>query len=68
MCVYVDWLTDVVHGCCLQALGKKKEQQMKLQVEIMQINEENLLSKERKKEEEQLADLRAMEYTRKKMV
>ncbi|XP_062328979.1 cilia- and flagella-associated protein 45 [Osmerus eperlanus] len=51
----------------LEALGKKKEQQMKLQVEIMQINEENLLAKERKKEEEQLADLRAMEYTRKKM-
>lgn len=32
------------------------------------MNEENLLAKEQKKEEERLADLRAVEYTHKKLV
>lgn len=39
-----------------------------MQREIQQINEANLRAKERKKEEERLADLHALEYTRKKLV
>uniref|UniRef100_A0A667XLU6 Cilia- and flagella-associated protein 45 n=1 Tax=Myripristis murdjan TaxID=586833 RepID=A0A667XLU6_9TELE len=38
-----------------------------LQEEIMKINAEMLQAKEQKKEEEKLADIRAMEYTQKKM-
>lgn len=55
--------------CCVsQALERKKEEQQRLQQEILCINEDRLLAKERNKEEERLADLRAMEYTYKKMV
>lgn len=43
-------------------------EQRGLQVEILKINEESLLAKERKKEEERQADLHALEYTRKKVV
>lgn len=49
-------------------MEKRKEEQRRLQLEILKINEENLLAKERKKEEERLADLHALEYTQKKMV
>lgn len=51
-----------------QAIEWKKEEQRKLLHEIQKINDENLLAKERKKEEEKLADLRALEYTQKKLV
>uniref|UniRef100_A0A3P9AAU7 Cilia- and flagella-associated protein 45 n=1 Tax=Esox lucius TaxID=8010 RepID=A0A3P9AAU7_ESOLU len=51
----------------LEALERKKEERQRLQQEILRINEESFLAKERKKEEERLADLRAVEYTRKKM-
>ncbi len=51
-----------------QAIERKNEEQRNLLQEIQKINEENLLSKEQKKEEERLADLRAVEYTRKKLV
>lgn len=54
--------------CVSQALERKKEEQQRLQQEILRINEDSLLAKERNKEEERLADLRAMEYTYKKMV
>uniref|UniRef100_A0A674BE72 Cilia- and flagella-associated protein 45 n=1 Tax=Salmo trutta TaxID=8032 RepID=A0A674BE72_SALTR len=48
-------------------MEEKKEEQQRLQQEILRINEDSLLAKERNKEEERLADLRAMEYTHKKM-
>ncbi|XP_041920477.1 cilia- and flagella-associated protein 45 isoform X1 [Alosa sapidissima] len=51
----------------LEALERKRDDQMRLQLEIIRINEESLLAKEHKQEEERLADLRAMEYTRQKM-
>uniref|UniRef100_A0A672S2X8 Cilia- and flagella-associated protein 45 n=1 Tax=Sinocyclocheilus grahami TaxID=75366 RepID=A0A672S2X8_SINGR len=51
----------------LKAIERKKEEQRNLLQEIQKINEENLLAKEQKKEEEKLADLRAVEYTRKKL-
>ncbi|XP_016431953.1 cilia- and flagella-associated protein 45-like [Sinocyclocheilus rhinocerous] len=51
----------------LKAIERKKEEQRNLLQEIQKINEENLLAKEQKKEEERLADLRAVEYTRKKL-
>ncbi|XP_026086818.1 cilia- and flagella-associated protein 45 [Carassius auratus] len=51
----------------LKAIERRKEEQRNLLQEIQKINEENLLAKEQKKEEERLADLRAVEYTRKKL-
>ncbi|XP_067275963.1 cilia- and flagella-associated protein 45 [Pseudorasbora parva] len=51
----------------IKVIEKKKEEQRNLLHEIQKINEENLLAKEQKKEEERLADLRAVEYTRKKL-
>lgn len=51
-----------------QGIEKKKEEQKKLLQEIQRINEDNLLAKEQKKEEERLADLRAVEYTHNKLV
>ncbi|XP_073706254.1 cilia- and flagella-associated protein 45 [Garra rufa] len=51
----------------LKSIERKKEEQRDLLQEIQKINEENLLAKEQKKEEERLADLRAVEYTRKKL-
>lgn len=51
-----------------QVIERKKEEQRKLLQDIQRINEENLLAKEHKKEEERLADLRAIEYTTKKLV
>ncbi|KAM4628415.1 cilia- and flagella-associated protein 45 [Polymixia lowei] len=51
----------------LEALDRKREEQMRLQQEIIRINTEALQTKEQKREEERLADIRAMEYTRKKM-
>ncbi|RXM91611.1 Cilia- and flagella-associated protein 45 [Acipenser ruthenus] len=44
-----------------------EEMERQMQREIQQINEANLRAKERKKEEERLADLHALEYTRKKL-
>ncbi|XP_051580988.1 cilia- and flagella-associated protein 45 [Myxocyprinus asiaticus] len=51
----------------LKAIERKKEEQKMLLQEIQKINEENLLAREKRKEEERLADLRAVEYTRKKL-
>ncbi|XP_068172885.1 cilia- and flagella-associated protein 45 isoform X2 [Antennarius striatus] len=51
----------------LQALEKKRKEQQLLQVEIMRINAETMQTKEQMREEEKLADLREMEYIRKKM-
>uniref|UniRef100_A0A671NQE8 Cilia- and flagella-associated protein 45 n=1 Tax=Sinocyclocheilus anshuiensis TaxID=1608454 RepID=A0A671NQE8_9TELE len=51
----------------LKVIERKKEEQRNLLQEIQKMNEENLLAKEQKKEEERLADLRAVEYTRKKL-
>ena len=49
-------------------MERKKAEQKRLLLEIQKINEENLLAKEHRKEEERLADLRALEYTHKKLV
>lgn len=49
-------------------MEKRKAEQKRLQLEILKINEESLLDKERRKEEERQADLHAQEYTRKKLV
>lgn len=51
----------------MEILQRKWEEQRQMQREIQQINEANLRAKERKKEEERLADLHALEYTRKKL-
>ncbi|MGH0178966.1 UNVERIFIED_CONTAM: hypothetical protein FKN15_000417 [Acipenser sinensis] len=51
----------------MEILQRKLEEQRQMQREIQQINEANLRAKERKKEEERLADLHALEYTRKKL-
>ncbi|XP_056138839.1 cilia- and flagella-associated protein 45 [Lampris incognitus] len=51
----------------LEALERRREEQKCLQQEIMRINAETLQAKERRRAEEALADLRAMEYTHKKM-
>ncbi|XP_058606975.1 cilia- and flagella-associated protein 45 isoform X3 [Onychostoma macrolepis] len=51
----------------LRAIERKKEEQKNLLQEIQKINEENLLAKEQKNEEERLEDLRAVEYTHKKL-
>uniref|UniRef100_A0A3B4ARW9 Cilia- and flagella-associated protein 45 n=1 Tax=Periophthalmus magnuspinnatus TaxID=409849 RepID=A0A3B4ARW9_9GOBI len=50
-----------------QTLEKKKKEQEQLQEEIRRINAETLRAKEKRKEEEKLADLRAMEYIKEKM-
>uniref|UniRef100_A0A8C5F841 Cilia- and flagella-associated protein 45 n=1 Tax=Gadus morhua TaxID=8049 RepID=A0A8C5F841_GADMO len=49
------------------ALEKKRQQQSLLQDEIERINRETIQAKEQKKEQEKLADLKAMEYTKQKM-
>ncbi|XP_068601804.1 cilia- and flagella-associated protein 45 [Brachionichthys hirsutus] len=49
-----------------QALEKKRKEQQLLQEEIMRINAETMHTKEQRREEEKLADLREMEYIRKK--
>ncbi|XP_041098395.1 cilia- and flagella-associated protein 45 [Polyodon spathula] len=51
----------------MENLQRKWEEQRRMQREIQLINEANLRAKERKKEEERLADLHALEYTRKKL-
>ncbi|KAM6946476.1 cilia- and flagella-associated protein 45 [Aplochiton taeniatus] len=51
----------------LESFERKKVEQDLLQQEIARINQEGLKDKDRKLEEERLADLRAMEYTRKKL-
>ncbi|XP_035536475.1 cilia- and flagella-associated protein 45 [Morone saxatilis] len=51
----------------LKALEKKKEEQKRLHEEVMRINAETVRAKERRREEEKLADMRDMEYIRKKL-
>ncbi|XP_018603840.2 cilia- and flagella-associated protein 45-like isoform X1 [Scleropages formosus] len=51
----------------LEALQKKKEQQKQLHLEIFKINQETTRAKERRMDEERLADLRDLEYIRQKM-
>lgn len=52
----------------LQALERKKEEQQRLKEENMHINSETIRAKERRKEEEKMADLRDLEYMKNKMV
>ncbi|XP_050921310.1 cilia- and flagella-associated protein 45 [Lates calcarifer] len=51
----------------LKALEKKREEQLRLHGEVMRINAETMQAKERRSEEEKLADMRHMEYIRKKL-
>ncbi|XP_012679476.1 cilia- and flagella-associated protein 45 [Clupea harengus] len=51
----------------LEALERKRDDQWRLQEEIQRINEDSLQAKECRREEERMADLRAMEFTRQKM-
>ncbi|XP_036930514.1 cilia- and flagella-associated protein 45 isoform X1 [Acanthopagrus latus] len=51
----------------LRALEKKREEQQKLQEEVMHINAETMRAKEQRKEEEKLADMRDMEYIKSKL-
>lgn len=53
-------------GC--QMLEKKRAEQQYLQEEVMRINAETMRAKQQRREEEKLADMRDMEYIRKKMV
>ncbi|KAI4874354.1 hypothetical protein NFI96_022212, partial [Prochilodus magdalenae] len=62
-----EWAKIPAAVCANLAMERKKVEQRRLQREIQKINEENLLAKESRKEEERLADLRALEYTRKKL-
>lgn len=52
----------------LQALEKKKEEQQRLKEENLRINSETIRAKERRREEEKVADLRDLEYMKNKMV
>ncbi|TDH15085.1 hypothetical protein EPR50_G00027540 [Perca flavescens] len=51
----------------LKALEKKRDEQQRLLEEIKCINRETLRAKEQRREEEKLADMRDLEYIRKKM-
>ncbi|XP_071327968.1 cilia- and flagella-associated protein 45 [Trachinotus anak] len=51
----------------LKALEEKRAKQQRLLEEVMKINAETLQAKEQRREEEKLADMRDMEYIRKKM-
>ncbi|KAM8767905.1 cilia- and flagella-associated protein 45 [Acanthopagrus schlegelii] len=51
----------------LKALEKKREEQQKLQEEVIRINAETMWAKEQRKEEEKLADMRDMEYIKRKL-
>ncbi|KAG7223041.1 hypothetical protein INR49_015930 [Caranx melampygus] len=51
----------------LKTLEKKREEQQRLLEEVMRINNEILRAKEQRKEEEKLADMRNMEFIKKKM-
>lgn len=52
----------------LQALERKKEEQQSLKEENIRINSETIRAKERRREEEKMADLRNLEYMKNKMV
>lgn len=52
----------------LQTLERKKEEQERLKEENMRINSETIRTKERRREEEKMADLRDLEYVKNKMV
>uniref|UniRef100_A0A4W4HJ22 Cilia- and flagella-associated protein 45 n=1 Tax=Electrophorus electricus TaxID=8005 RepID=A0A4W4HJ22_ELEEL len=51
----------------LESMERKKSEKSKLQLEIQKINEDSLLAKEHRKEEERMADRRALDYTRQKL-
>ncbi|KAM9853491.1 LOW QUALITY PROTEIN: cilia- and flagella-associated protein 45-like [Aulostomus maculatus] len=51
----------------LQALERKREEQLHLHQEVMRINAETIRVKEQRKEEEKLADIRDMEYIKNKL-
>lgn len=51
-----------------QALERKKEEQRHLHEENLRINAETIRTKEQRREEEKLLDMRDMEYTKKKLV
>ncbi|XP_056402432.1 cilia- and flagella-associated protein 45 [Hyla sarda] len=48
-------------------MDKKKQEQLEIQAEIKRINAENERKKRERKEQEQLADLRVLEYTKQKL-
>lgn len=52
----------------LQALERKKEEQRHLHEENLRINTETIRTKEQRREEEKLLDMRDMEYLKKKLV
>lgn len=51
-----------------QAKEKNRMEQQRMQEEIMRINAETLRVKEQRMKEEKLADIKAMEYIKKKQV
>ncbi|KAM8854477.1 cilia- and flagella-associated protein 45 isoform 3-T3 [Synchiropus picturatus] len=51
----------------LKALEKKREEQRLLHQEVMRINAEAIQAKEQRREEEKLADMREMDYIKKKL-
>ncbi|XP_070684852.1 cilia- and flagella-associated protein 45 [Pempheris klunzingeri] len=51
----------------LKALEKRREEQQRLHKEIMCINAETMRAKEQRREEEKLADMKDIEYRKKKM-
>ncbi|XP_029372731.1 cilia- and flagella-associated protein 45 [Echeneis naucrates] len=51
----------------LKTLEERRRKQQLLHEEVMRINSETMRAKERRKEEEKLADMKDMEYIRKKM-
>ncbi|KAK2847008.1 hypothetical protein Q5P01_010007 [Channa striata] len=51
----------------IEALERKRTEQQHLQEEVMRINAEAMRAKEQRREEEKLADIKDMEYIRKKL-
>ncbi|KAM3616462.1 uncharacterized protein V6R79_018424 [Siganus canaliculatus] len=51
----------------LDALQRKRERQQQLHEEVMRINAETMRAKEQRREEEKMADMRDMEYMKKKL-
>lgn len=51
-----------------QAMERKRKEQQQLQEEIMRINADVMRAKEKRLEEEKMANTRAMDYLKQKMV
>lgn len=64
-----EWISeDLCFLLFLQALQRRREEQQRLLEEVLQINAEAVQAKDQRKEEEKLADIRDMEFLRKKQV